>query len=76
MQTGAKRTASVVVGILMVCAGIYLVFAAGVMFVLALTDVSGFVTNAASVASFLTLLASGLVVGFFGIRTFRQRPGS
>ena len=60
-------------GILMVVAGVYLTFAAGVMFVLALTDFSGLVTNAATVALLLALLASGLAVGFLGVRALRSR---
>ena len=76
MQQGVKRALRKVVGVLLVAAGLYLTFAAGVMFVLALTDISGFVRNAASVGLFLALLASGLAVGILGIRVLDlQRRG-
>ena len=68
-----ERTLLKVVGVLMVVAGLYFTLAAGVMFVIALTDISGFVTNAASVGLFVALLASGLAVGFLGIRVLRLR---
>ncbi len=64
---------SLVGGILMVVASVYLTFAAGVMFLVALTDFSGFVTNAAAMGLFLALLASGAAFGFLGIRTLRSR---
>ena len=71
-----KRTLLRLVGVVMVAAGLYLTFAAGVMFLVALTDFSGFVTNAASVGLFLLLLASGLALAFLGLRAIRLRRTS
>ncbi len=76
MQPGARRTLLGIGGVLMIVAGVYLTFAAGVVFVLALTDISGFVTNTTAVLSFLALLASGLAAGFLGVRALRVRRRS
>ncbi len=76
MRRGMRSIPRTAAGVLLVAAGVYLTFAAGVMFVLALTDMSGFVTNPASVGFLLVLLASGLAVGFAGIRTLDVRHRS
>ena len=78
MRRGIRSAPRKVVGIVLVAAGLYLTFASAVMFVLALTDISGFVTNPASVGLFLALLVSGLAVGIIGTRALdvrRRRNG-
>ena len=74
-QQGVRRTLLGITSILMTVVAAYLTFAAGVLFLLALTDISGFVTDTAAVLSFLVLLTSGLAASFVGVRALRLWRG-
>ena len=54
-------------------AAMYFGFAAAVLGILALTDVTGFVTDVRSIAVFLALTAAALIFGRLGVRAVRRQ---
>jgi hypothetical protein len=71
----AKHRWVTAAGVILIAAGVYLGFAAAIMLVLALTDITGFASNVSSVALLLFLVGSGLGVGVFGVRLLSHRRG-
>jgi len=62
-----------VIGVILIAAGIYLFFAAAIIVVLAVTDITGFLASASSIALLLLLVGSGLALGLIGLRLLRRR---
>ena len=62
-----------IVGVVFVAAGIYLCFAAAIIVLLALTDITGFLTNASSIGLLLVFVGSGVALGLFGLRLLRRK---
>jgi cytochrome c biogenesis protein CcdA len=69
----ARRRWQTLVGVVFVAAGIYLCFAGAVIVLLALTDITGFLTDASSIALLLILVGSGAALGLFGLRLLRRQ---
>jgi cytochrome c biogenesis protein CcdA len=68
----ASRRWLAAVGVILIAAGIYLCFAGAVIVFLAFTDLTGFVTNASSIALLLLLVGSGSALEVFGLRLLRR----
>jgi hypothetical protein len=68
----ARRRWPTLVGGIFVAAGIYLCFAGAIIGLLALTDMTGFLTNASSIALFLALVGFGVTLGLLGLRLLRR----
>ena len=71
----AKHRWSTALGVILIAAGVYLGFAAAIMLILALTDITGFATNVSSVVLLLFLVGSGLGLGVFGVRLLGHQRG-
>lgn len=69
----AKHGLLTVVGVILVAAGVYLCFAGAIIILLALTDITGFLTNASSIVLLLLLVGSGLALGLLGLQLLRHR---
>ncbi len=69
----SRRRWLTAIGVILVAAGIYLCFAGAIIVLLALTDITGFLTNASSIALLVILVGSGLALGLLGLRLLRCR---
>ena len=67
-----RRRWLTLVGVVLVATGIYLCFAGAIIVLLALTDITGFLTDASSIALLLILVGSGVALGLLGLRLLRR----
>jgi hypothetical protein len=68
-----RRRWPTLVGVIFVAAGIYSCLAGALIALLALTDITGFLTDASSIALLLILVGSGAALGLFGLRLLRRQ---